>query len=391
MSTNVELIAGEYQALIDLHGGGLQGLWHRDHPLVQTYPENTPAPLSAGQVLAPWPNRTSDGVFAVDGQVYSLAVNEPARNNAIHGVCNTVEWEVVEAGEASVSKEIGETKKDHQEKEARETNEIGEAAQWVRLRTQVGSRGSGCEDRNCGDKDRGGEGREGVVRAGEPKKPSWPWRLEVESTWTLDPELGLRVEWTARNCDERRQPFGLGWHPYLSALGAPLDECVLRLEQAETCVPLDPAKMVPCGVDIPVPEELSFGEGLPMAGVQMDHCFGVRADDGTRSVHAEQVGAGERAGEAELASGSELGSTVTLLTQQGEGVQLQASGDFCWYQVYVSDPANGEGYPEIGRAVAVEPMTCPADALRSGRGLVWLEPGEARAFDVRVGALRISD
>lgn len=384
MSTNVELIAGEYRALIDLHGGGLQGLWHRDRSLVQTYPEGTPAPLSAGQVLAPWPNRTSDGVFAVDGQVYSLAVNEPARNNAIHGVCNTVEWEVVEAGEASPLKEIGAAEKDFLGKEACETNQIGEAVQWVRLRTQVGPQGRGCEDRNCGDKDRGGEGREGEVRGGEPQQPNWPWRLEVESTWTLDPELGLSVEWTARNCDEQRQPFGLGWHPYLSALGAPLDECELRLEQAETCVPLDPAKMVPCGVDIPVPEEFSLGEGLPMTGVQMDHCFGVRADDGARSVHAERVDAGE----TELASGTELGSTVTLLTQQGEGVQLEAGGDFGWYQVYVSDPVNREGYPEIGRAVAVEPMTCPADALRSGRGLVWLEPEEARSFDVRVRCVK---
>ena len=370
MSTNVELIAGEYRALLDLHGGGLQGLWHRDRPLVQTYPEGTPAPLSAGQVLAPWPNRTSDGVFAVDGQVYSLAVNEPARNNAIHGVCNTVEWEVVEAGEASVSKEIGVAETGQEVEEARGTKQMSEAAQWVRLRTQVGLRQEDCGGEDCGGEDCGSE-----VRGGESQQPSWPWHLKVESTWTLDPELGLSVEWTARNCDENRQPFGLGWHPYLSALGAPLDACELRLAQAETCVPLDPAKMVPCGVDIPVPEEFSFGEGLPMAGVQMDHCFGVQPEDGATGARTERAGQ------------TELGSTVTLLTRKGEGVQLEAGGDFGWYQVYVADPANGEGYPGIGRAVAVEPMTCPADALRSGRGLVWLEPGEARTFEVRLRSI----
>jgi galactose mutarotase-like enzyme len=32
--------------------------------------------------------------------------------------------------------------------------------------------------------------------------------------------------------------------------------------------------------------------------------------------------------------------------------------------------------PERRRAVAVEPMTCPPDGLRSGRGLIILEPGE---------------
>ena len=34
-------------------------------------------------------------------------------------------------------------------------------------------------------------------------------------------------------------------------------------------------------------------------------------------------------------------------------------------------------FPGRGRAVAVEPMTCPPDALNSGDGLVRLAPGES--------------
>jgi aldose 1-epimerase len=33
--------------------------------------------------------------------------------------------------------------------------------------------------------------------------------------------------------------------------------------------------------------------------------------------------------------------------------------------------------PDVGRrSLAVEPMTCPADAFRTGEGLIRLEPGD---------------
>jgi aldose 1-epimerase len=35
------------------------------------------------------------------------------------------------------------------------------------------------------------------------------------------------------------------------------------------------------------------------------------------------------------------------------------------------------GFPDRGRAVAVEPMTCPPDALNSGLGLLTVAPGES--------------
>lgn len=332
MSTTVELCAGDYRASIDLHGGGLRGLWHSSRPLVQTYPEGVPAPLSAGQVLAPWPNRTSDGVFAVDGTVYSLPINEPARNNAIHGVCNTVEWEVVGREVASKRKEP-------------------------------------CKDQQCVQ-----------LRAHVGPAQGWPWRLEVSAMWALRADTGLSVEWTPRNLADQRQPFGLGWHPYLSALGAPLDECALQIVPAETLMPLDPRKMVPCGVDAAIPETWDFARGVPMAGVQMDHCLHVNSD------RTAQTGGGADRGDDPGPSGVEraVGSTATLLNAAGEGVQLRADGQFGWYQVYVADPGNDEGYPDVGCAVAVEPMTCPADALRSGRGLVWLKPGESQTFKVEL-------
>jgi aldose 1-epimerase len=43
--------------------------------------------------------------------------------------------------------------------------------------------------------------------------------------------------------------------------------------------------------------------------------------------------------------------------------------DFRWAQVFTPDDLVGRG-----RAVAIEPMTCPADALNTRTDLVELEP-----------------
>jgi aldose 1-epimerase len=45
---------------------------------------------------------------------------------------------------------------------------------------------------------------------------------------------------------------------------------------------------------------------------------------------------------------------------------------FRWVQVYTPNDFLGRG-----RAVAIEPMTCPPDALNSGIDLITIAPGEA--------------
>jgi aldose 1-epimerase len=54
------------------------------------------------------------------------------------------------------------------------------------------------------------------------------------------------------------------------------------------------------------------------------------------------------------------------------GVELWADPDFRWVQVYTPD-----NFPDRGRAIAIEPMTCPPDALNSGVDLITLKPGES--------------
>jgi aldose 1-epimerase len=53
-------------------------------------------------------------------------------------------------------------------------------------------------------------------------------------------------------------------------------------------------------------------------------------------------------------------------------VSIWAEPEFAYVQVFTTTTK----YPGEDFAVAVEPMTAPAEAFNSGRGLRWLDPGE---------------
>lgn len=294
----VELSAGEYRASISTFGGGLRSLEYSGKPLAVSYPEGAYPPLSSGIVLAPWPNRTADGVFAHDGVLHRLDITEPARATAIHGFVGQMAWHVADQGE-----------------------------DFVALELSTGLR------------------------------QGWPWPLRMRMTWSLDANEGLRATFDVRNEADASCPFGLGWHPYLSALGTPLDDCVLHLPVG-TNLPLDSVRNLPAGPEFPARRVLPDVEfGQRMAGVWLDHCFG------------------------EVDAKEDAPSEARLLNPDGEGVRLWVGEGFDWFQVFTADPARHEGYPGVGRALAVEPMTCPPDALRSGRDLIRLQPGENHSFE----------
>ena len=57
----------------------------------------------------------------------------------------------------------------------------------------------------------------------------------------------------------------------------------------------------------------------------------------------------------------------------GGTVELSMDRNFAYVQLFTGDTL------ERGRrrtAIAVEPMTCPPDALRSGKDVIVLEPGQ---------------
>jgi aldose 1-epimerase len=165
-------------------------------------------------------------------------------------------------------------------------------------------------------------------------QPGYPHPIELVVRWSVGDE-GLRAEHTAVNLGTRPAPFGLGAHPYLRVGPA----ATLELPGTEA-LSVDSA-MLPTGRAPVAGTDLDFTTARPIAGASLDTAFTGLVRD-------------------------EHGIARTRLT----GVELWQDRSFGWVQVY-----NGVGPTGAAEAVAVEPMTCPPDAFRSGDDLLILDPG----------------
>ena len=57
----------------------------------------------------------------------------------------------------------------------------------------------------------------------------------------------------------------------------------------------------------------------------------------------------------------------------------------CWIQIHTADRDGGEN---ARTCLAVEPMTCPPDAFRSGENIIWLQPGKTTTSSWRIQNLK---
>jgi len=206
-------------------------------------------------------------------------------------------------------------------------------------------------------------------------QPGYPWRVRVTSRFELDTD-GLSQEVTATNLSEAGDglgqgstPFGAAAHPYLLAgpvVERGLDEWSLRVDAA--LVTENNAREIP-QTDWPVAE---FRDGLfdfrgprAVGDTVINNAFtGLARDE--RGIARVEVRAGGNGG----ASGS--------------GVAIEFDERCPWVQVYTHD------YPETGpgrAGLAVEPMTCPANAFNSGTDVVVIAPGESASAGWRILAL----
>src|SRR5690606_23876920 len=67
------------------------------------------------------------------------------------------------------------------------------------------------------------------------------------------------------------------------------------------------------------------------------------------------------------------GAAAWLTAPDGATVELVQDVDWGYVQVFTTRSFPRDGEP--GLAVAVEPVTASPDALNSGQGLQWIEPG----------------
>ena len=180
-------------------------------------------------------------------------------------------------------------------------------------------------------------------------QPAYEWELSLEVGYHLADD-GLTVASTATSTGTEPAPFGLGFHPYLG-LGA-------RVEGLELSLPARTHSPVPADRDEePVPvdvtgSDLDFRTARAVGSRRLDTVFGdlTRGPDGRAVVHLVDPAS-------------------------ARGVRLWVDEAFGYLMVYSADDV----LPRERRrqALAVEPMTCPPHAFRSGVAVVTLAPGES--------------
>lgn len=171
----------------------------------------------------------------------------------------------------------------------------------------------------------------------------YPYLLDTTVRYRLT-DSGIEVTHTLTNRGSGEAPVALGTHPFVTIGDAAPEELVLRVQARTRFVTDD--RMLPVD-EVPVSGSFDLREGKRLGDVSLDTCFADLDRDADGRVRSSLT--------------APDGRNVTLW--QGEG--------FDYVQAFTTG-----GYPGQPLAVAVEPMTAPADAFNSGRGLRRLSPGE---------------
>lgn len=275
---------GIVEATITQVGAGIRRLSVHSIDIVPPYDAGVQRPLASGLVLVPWPNRIRDGRWFLDGAEQQLALTEPKKHNASHGLLRFSPYSVAARTEPTLRLE-------------------------ARVFPQSG----------------------------------YPFLLDTAVTYRLI-DAGIEVTHTITNRSDAAAPVAIGAHPFFT-IGDVEPEDLTVTVNVTTYFEADERSL-------PTAE-------LPVDGTPYDLRGGVRVGDLT-------IDAGF--GGAVINDGV---SEHSLAAPDGRSVTVWGDENFAYWQVFTT-----ELYPGQSKAVAIEPMSAPADAFNSGKGLRWLAPGE---------------
>lgn len=279
---------GDQQATITEVGAAVREYRVGDRDVFQPYGEHDFSQAFHGAVLMPWPNRIRDGRYRFDGVDYQLALTEPTRSTALHGLSPWRPWSVV-------------------------SHETSRVVLSLSLLPHVG----------------------------------YPFQLDTEVEYALGAE-GLAVTTRSTNVGGVPLPYGIGFHPYLSAGGALLDDCELRIDAGRRFLCDD--RLIPVGSEDVEGTPYDFRAPRRLDSLIMDDAFsGVPRD----------------------ADGK---AWISLSAPDGYTASVWSDESCPFWQVFTGDTLPGR----MRRAgMAAEPMTAAPDAFNSGTGLIVLAPGES--------------
>jgi aldose 1-epimerase len=178
-------------------------------------------------------------------------------------------------------------------------------------------------------------------------QPGYPFSLTLSIEYSLS-DAGLTVRTTATNVGDRDCPYGCGAHPYLTAGSGTVDTLELRIP-AGTVLWSD-ERSLPTGSAPVAGTDYDFRTRRAIGGLVLDNAFTdlERDADGVARVELWDPASG---------------AARTLWMDEA----------YPYVMVFSGDPL-----PDVARrALAVEPMSCPPNAFRSGESLVRLAPGES--------------
>ncbi|QIV80580.1 aldose 1-epimerase family protein [Mycolicibacterium frederiksbergense] len=182
----------------------------------------------------------------------------------------------------------------------------------------------------------------------------YPFRLRTEVTYHLVAD-GLTATHTVRNIGSDCAPVAIGAHPFLTIGDVPTETLALTVNGSHH-IDVDD-RLIPTGCTAVPGTAWDLRGGRVIADLDLDDAWSVPTSDG-RSVH-------------------------TLCSPDGRTVSLWADDSFGFVHVFITRQfPRGE---QFVTAVALEPMTAPADAFNSGVGLRWLAPDETLSASWGIG------
>jgi aldose 1-epimerase len=203
-----EIVSGTRRAVVTEVGATLRSFSVDGRDVVRGFGVEAQISGGRGQNLIPWPNRIRDGRYTFNGSTQQLALTEPARHNASHGLARYVPWVLIDKQADSV------------------TNR-------VRIYPQQG----------------------------------WPGVLEATITHRVS-ENGLTVTVNATNIGSAEVPFGYGAHPYLTVGESTVDDVAITVP-AESYLEVDD-RLLPIKISPVAGTDYDLRGGPVLGSVNLD-------------------------------------------------------------------------------------------------------------------------
>ncbi|WP_020671068.1 aldose 1-epimerase family protein [Amycolatopsis nigrescens] len=206
-----ELRRGRQRALVGGVAGSLLSYQVDGEELLLTHPPEEMGEGYQGKTILPWCNRIDHGRYTFEGEEYSVPINEPDRDTALHGLLSFTEWEPV--------------------RERRDSVVLG-----VQQHPHYG----------------------------------YPFHLRFRIEFALDSH-GLSCTLTAHNIGTGPAPYGTANHTYIKAASGTIDTIGLELGASTYYLVND--RLIPTGTAPVAGTPYDFRTAKPIGATKMDTAF----------------------------------------------------------------------------------------------------------------------